>query len=123
MLVVRRGYRSAHYATLRATVFGFAKSLALSSIYLQANKNTLDKPRCFYWSGRQDLNLRPRGPKPRALPDCATPRRHNAATVSVCPNELRSFSQTTTLAHCSFQNLKQSTLLLGLRFWLSANIA
>ena len=29
---------------------------------------------CFYWSGRQDSNLRPRGPKPRALPDCATPR-------------------------------------------------
>ena len=27
------------------------------------------------WSGRQDLNLRPHGPKPRALPDCATPRR------------------------------------------------
>lgn len=26
------------------------------------------------WSGRQDLNLRPRVPKTRALPDCATPR-------------------------------------------------
>src|SRR5580704_5281028 len=26
------------------------------------------------WSGRQDLNLRPRGPKPRTLPNCATPR-------------------------------------------------
>ena len=26
------------------------------------------------WSGRQDLNLRPSGPKPDALPDCATPR-------------------------------------------------
>ncbi len=25
-------------------------------------------------SGRQDLNLRPRAPKARALPDCATPR-------------------------------------------------
>ena len=28
----------------------------------------------FKWSGRQDLNLRPSGPKPDALPDCATPR-------------------------------------------------
>ena len=26
------------------------------------------------WSGRQDLNLRPPGPQPGALPDCATPR-------------------------------------------------
>src|SRR5437763_15700722 len=25
-------------------------------------------------SGRQDLNLRPPGPQPGALPDCATPR-------------------------------------------------
>ena len=29
----------------------------------------------FIWSGRQDLNLRPHGPKPRALPNCATPRK------------------------------------------------
>jgi hypothetical protein len=27
------------------------------------------------WSGRQDSNLRPPGPKPGALPACATPRR------------------------------------------------
>ncbi len=26
------------------------------------------------WSGRKDLNLRPLGPKPSALPGCATPR-------------------------------------------------
>ena len=26
------------------------------------------------WSGRQDSNLRPLGPKPSALPNCATPR-------------------------------------------------
>ena len=28
----------------------------------------------FLESGRQDLNLRPPGPQPGALPDCATPR-------------------------------------------------
>src|SRR6202035_1914088 len=27
-----------------------------------------------FQSGRQDLNLRPPGPQPGALPDCATPR-------------------------------------------------
>jgi hypothetical protein len=30
------------------------------------------------WSGRQDSNLRPSGPKPDALPGCATPRRTRA---------------------------------------------
>src|ERR1035437_9829174 len=29
---------------------------------------------CCRWSGRQDSNLRPHGPKPCALPGCATPR-------------------------------------------------
>jgi hypothetical protein len=29
----------------------------------------------FLWSGQQDSNLRPSGPKPDALPDCAMPRR------------------------------------------------
>ena len=28
----------------------------------------------LYWSGRQDSNLRHLGPKPSALPNCATPR-------------------------------------------------
>src|SRR3989442_4629650 len=33
-----------------------------------------NRPRCFYWSGRQDLNLRPLDPQSSALPGCATPR-------------------------------------------------
>ncbi len=28
----------------------------------------------FIWSGIKDSNLRPRGPKPRALANCANPR-------------------------------------------------
>ena len=32
----------------------------------------------FKWSGRQDLNLRPPGPKPGALPSCATSRKNGA---------------------------------------------
>src|SRR3954454_12474375 len=31
-------------------------------------------------SGRQDLNLRPPGPQPGALPDCATPRGRTQVT-------------------------------------------
>ena len=30
-----------------------------------------------YWSGRQDLNLRPLDPQSSALPGCATPRFNN----------------------------------------------
>ena len=33
-----------------------------------------------FLSGRQDLNLRPPGPQPGALPDCATPRSDKRAT-------------------------------------------
>ena len=34
------------------------------------------------WSGRPDLNWRPPGPKPGALPGCATPRRQTALDTS-----------------------------------------
>ncbi len=43
----------------------------------QSNSAERRKPRRnqgFLTSGRQDLNLRPPGPQPGALPDCATPR-------------------------------------------------
>lgn len=36
---------------------------------------------CILWSGKQDLNLRPSGPKPDALPNCATPRRKESAAI------------------------------------------
>jgi hypothetical protein len=45
------------------------------------------KPRlsgAFVQSGRQDLNLRPPGPQPGALPDCATPRGRSMITPA-CP--------------------------------------
>jgi hypothetical protein len=35
--------------------------------------NWMGKP-AIEWSGRRDSNPRPSGPKPDALPDCATPR-------------------------------------------------
>ena len=41
-----------------------------------------DAPLSSVWSRRQDLNLRPHGPEPCALPDCATPRRHAAGRLS-----------------------------------------
>ena len=45
------------------------------SIDIKTNNNNYDI--FSLWSGRQDLNLRPSGPKPDALPGCATPRLFN----------------------------------------------
>jgi hypothetical protein len=36
----------------------------------------------IYWSGREDSNLRPLGPKPSALPGCATPRKDECNTFA-----------------------------------------
>ena len=35
------------------------------------------------WSGREDLNFRPRRPERRALPGCATPRRKSLVYKTV----------------------------------------
>ena len=55
-------------------------------------------------SGRQDLNLRPPGPQPGALPDCATPRDSPIITGARAgdgnrtrPKSLEGFCATTTL--------------------------
>ncbi len=53
---------------LKTNCLGKAKTVG------SRNKQKVHLRGLFAWSGRQDLNLRPRGPKPRALPDCATPR-------------------------------------------------
>src|SRR6185503_6442425 len=37
-----------------------------------------------FWSGREDSNLRPLGPKPSALPGCATPRFARKKTLGFC---------------------------------------
>src|ERR1700741_1213821 len=37
-------------------------------------RSSKHRAKCERWSGQQDLNLRPSGPKPDALPDCAMPR-------------------------------------------------
>ena len=52
----------------------------------------------FSESGRQDLNLRPPGPQPGALPDCATPRGRQAGDGNrTRPRSLEGFCATTTL--------------------------
>jgi hypothetical protein len=41
-------------------------------------------PHVGFWSGREDLNLRPPAPKAGALPGCATPRPRSAGSISEC---------------------------------------
>ncbi len=41
-------------------------------------------PHADFWSGREDLNLRPPAPKAGALPDCATPRPRPAGSIPEC---------------------------------------
>ena len=41
---------------------------------LSLNKKSDRIKQSLFWSGRQDSNLRPPGPKPGALPACATSR-------------------------------------------------
>ena len=44
--------------------------------HLQSKKRRrlFSQPSSFFWSRRRDLNPRPLGPEPSALPNCATPR-------------------------------------------------
>ena len=46
------------------------------------------------WSGRQDLNLQPLGPKPSALPSCATSRYIYGAPEGIRTPDLLVRSQT-----------------------------
>ena len=50
-------------------------------------RETLHRNISLFKSGRQDSNLRPPGPKPGALPDCATPRLLNPPIVSNIRNQ------------------------------------
>src|SRR5207237_4642484 len=57
-----------------------SKLKKLLARYTTDGKESLQKSYLFRafckkdWSGREDSNLRPLGPKPSALPGCATPR-------------------------------------------------
>ena len=52
----------------------------------------------LFLSGRQDSNLRPPGPKPGALPDCATPR------FSIASAKVHIFFDTSKLSDSFYQN-------------------
>ena len=53
-------------------------------------------------SGRQDSNLRPPGPKPGALPGCATPR--FASYFSIASAKVSLLSESTKLFNVFFSN-------------------
>jgi hypothetical protein len=60
-----------HILVLRSSS---AEPTVLVSLF-PTRKNDRQKTVVFSWSGIKDSNLRPRGPKPRALANCANPRK------------------------------------------------
>ncbi len=51
------------------------RGLILFFIILTGSKTAVySRVKYIFWSGREDLNLRPLEPHSSALPDCATPR-------------------------------------------------
>ncbi len=49
-------------------------AVSVSATYRKPFDMIFERARLEDWSGREDSNLRPPGPEPGALPDCATPR-------------------------------------------------
>src|SRR6185436_15029463 len=69
------------------------------------------------WSGREDSNLRPLGPKPSALPGCATPRRYlSPAEVSSILASHRRIGQDAKKIMCLRQRARSmANLVFGAR--------
>jgi hypothetical protein len=49
-------------------------AVSVTPTYRKPFDMIVKRARLEEWSGREDSNLRPPGPEPGALPDCATPR-------------------------------------------------
>jgi hypothetical protein len=49
-------------------------AISVTPTYRKPFDMIFERARFEEWSGREDSNLRPPGPEPGALPDCATPR-------------------------------------------------
>jgi|SRR5688572_19213274 hypothetical protein len=75
-----RNWRSvpAIWSAREDLVFGPAVSLSIASdcdlLHYGGRLAASNRPSRFYWSGREDLNLRLPRPERGALPGCATPR-------------------------------------------------
>ena len=54
------------------------RGIKWSSLFWQKKKRPSISRKSLSWSRWQDLNLRPFGPEPNALPNCATPRKYGA---------------------------------------------
>ena len=69
----------------------------------------------MYWSGREDLNLRPPAPKAGALPGCATPRTEELY-INYIPNSRFQISKKITDSKSKVRRKTSLTLIVGFRF-------
>ena len=66
------------------------------------------------WSGWRDLNPRPSGPKPDALPSCATPHQNSGTVSSPGRNRISQGHPLQRCGHTSGTYLKGQTVLATL---------
>ena len=64
-------------------------AVSITPTYRKPFDMIFKRARLEEWSGREDSNLRPPGPEPGALPDCATPRIVMPGWMSVCKGAIR----------------------------------
>ena len=74
MPVTQAGVAAAVATTSRQFGQAFGVAIVGAVAASGAGEQAPCQERALVKSGRQDLNLRPPGPQPGALPDCATPR-------------------------------------------------
>src|SRR5699024_9255429 len=81
-----RTYISGHEVSVESNFWGSVHTRGRANEITTKKARTLMEDHAFsiYWSGREDSNRRPSGPKPDALPDCATPRLILYSTSANC---------------------------------------
>ena len=97
-------FRKAHTINSKIGIFKYDTQQVWHHI-LELNKSKDKSLHRLKKSGRQDSNLRPPGPKPGALPGCATPRIHKEHCYVFCGCKDKHYFYSLQILYCLFYNL------------------